>query len=116
MINALHPCLLALLPVLHPQPRTGLAKVVENHSKIYPSVLSCYIIQPNRATEVFDALLRSIQLESKIVSRKVDQHGDVTNCLVYLSLSPTQAYLSHVASYIEMMGIYSTRHLKVSGN
>ena len=28
MIDALHPCLLALLPVLHPQPKTSPAKVV----------------------------------------------------------------------------------------
>lgn len=28
-------------------------------------------MQPNRATEVFDTLLTSLQLESKVVSRKV---------------------------------------------
>ena len=69
MVNALHPCLLALLPVLHPLPKTGPAKVVEITCLLLCALI--FVIQPNRTTEVFDALLSSIQLESKVISRKV---------------------------------------------
>ena len=76
----------------------------------------CMIFQPNRTTEVFDTLLRSIQQESKVVSRKVYMYNNFSSKIgMKVLFSLLQAYLSHVASYVELLGIYSTRHLKVAG-
>ena len=63
---------------------------------------------------MFDTLLRSIQHESKVVSRKVYMYNNFNSKIgIKVLFSLLQAYLSHAASYVKLLGIYSTRHLKV---
>ena len=71
--------------------------------------------QPNRTSEVFGFLLNSLQYEGKLASRKACYFNQLIfiQHSMFVLIGPFQAYVSHVNSYIEALGIQCVRHMKV---